>query len=161
VAHAYNPSYLGGRDQEDHDSKPAPISKIPNTRQGKQASPGTQFNRPYLKKKKPSQKRAGGVAQGVGPEFKPQCRQKKKIFCPGLMQIEKNLTRRDVPCVQTQVLVRWKDCGLRPAWEKKLVRPHPSKQTECGGSCLGHPSYIGGIGRRLAVLGWAKMQDPV
>jgi hypothetical protein len=33
------------------------------------ASPGKQFTRPYLKKK--SQKRAGGVAQGVGPEFKP------------------------------------------------------------------------------------------
>jgi hypothetical protein len=30
-------------------------------------------NRPYLKKN-PSQKRAGGVAQGVGPEFKPQHR---------------------------------------------------------------------------------------
>jgi hypothetical protein len=28
------------------------------------------------KKKKPSQKRAGGVAQGVGPEFKPQYRKK-------------------------------------------------------------------------------------
>jgi hypothetical protein len=27
--------------------------------------------RPYLKKT-PSQQRAGGVAQGVGPEFKPQ-----------------------------------------------------------------------------------------
>jgi hypothetical protein len=24
VAHTYNPSYSGGRDQEDHDSKPAP-----------------------------------------------------------------------------------------------------------------------------------------
>jgi hypothetical protein len=52
VAHAYNPSYLGGREQEDHSSKPAqanssrdPISKIP---------------------------KAGGVAQGVGPEFKTQ-----------------------------------------------------------------------------------------
>jgi hypothetical protein len=55
VAHAYNPSFSGGRDQEDCGSKPAwanssqdPISK------------------------NPSQKRAGGVAQGVGPEFKPQ-----------------------------------------------------------------------------------------
>jgi hypothetical protein len=28
--------------------------------------------RPYFKKKNPSQKRTGGVAQGVGPEFKPQ-----------------------------------------------------------------------------------------
>jgi hypothetical protein len=28
-------------------------------------------------KKKPSQERAGGVAQGEGPEFKPQDRKKK------------------------------------------------------------------------------------
>jgi ribosomal protein L44E len=28
--------------------------------------------------KNPSQKRAGGVAQGVGPEFKPQYHQKKR-----------------------------------------------------------------------------------
>jgi hypothetical protein len=48
-----NPGYLGGRDQEDHSSKPAwanssqdPISKTPITKKG-----------------------AGGVAQG--PEFKP------------------------------------------------------------------------------------------
>jgi hypothetical protein len=60
VAHSCNPSYSGGRDEEDHGSKPAqancskdPISKIP------------------------SQKRAGGVAQGVGPEFKPQYQEKK------------------------------------------------------------------------------------
>jgi hypothetical protein len=38
VAHTCNPSYSGGRDQEDHGSKPAqannlgdPILKIPNT----------------------------------------------------------------------------------------------------------------------------------
>jgi hypothetical protein len=54
VAHTCNPSYSGGRDQEDHGSKPAqanssqdPVLKIPNT------------------------KRAGGVAQGLGLEFKP------------------------------------------------------------------------------------------
>jgi hypothetical protein len=34
--------------------------------------------RPYLKKK-PSQKRAGGVAEGVCPEFKPQYH--KKEYC--------------------------------------------------------------------------------
>jgi hypothetical protein len=28
--------------------------------------------------KKPSQKRAGGVAQGEGPEFKLHCKKKKK-----------------------------------------------------------------------------------
>jgi hypothetical protein len=34
--------------------------------------------RPYLEKN-PSQKKAGGVAQGVGLEFKPQyCKKKKK-----------------------------------------------------------------------------------
>jgi hypothetical protein len=61
VAHARNSSYSGGRDQEDHSLKPAwanssgdPNFKIPNT------------------------KRAGGVAQSVGPEFKPQYCQKKK-----------------------------------------------------------------------------------
>jgi hypothetical protein len=41
VAHAYNPNYLGDKDQEDHGSKPAwennlrdPISKILNTKTG-------------------------------------------------------------------------------------------------------------------------------
>jgi hypothetical protein len=35
--------------------------------------------RPYLKKKNPSQKRAGGVAQDVGLEFKPHyCKNKLK-----------------------------------------------------------------------------------
>jgi hypothetical protein len=58
---ASNPSYSGGRDQEDHSSKPAwanslqdPISKIPIV------------------------KRTGGVAQGEGPELKPQYHKKKK-----------------------------------------------------------------------------------
>jgi hypothetical protein len=60
VAHACNPSYSVGRDQQDCGLKPAwanslrdPISKKPNT------------------------KRAGGVAQGEGPEFKPQYHKKK------------------------------------------------------------------------------------
>jgi hypothetical protein len=35
--------------------------------------------RPYLEKN-PSQKRAGGVAQGVGPEFKPYYLKKRKWF---------------------------------------------------------------------------------
>jgi hypothetical protein len=52
VAHACNPSYSGGRDQEDRDlkgnSSRDPVLKIPNT------------------------KIAAGVVQGVGPEFKPQ-----------------------------------------------------------------------------------------
>jgi hypothetical protein len=60
VAHTYNPSYSRVRDQKDQDPKPAqansscnPISKIPIT------------------------KRPGGVAQGIGPEFKPQyCKNK-------------------------------------------------------------------------------------
>jgi hypothetical protein len=57
VAHAYNPSYSTGRDQEDPGSKPAwgnslqdPILKIPITKR----------------------------AQGEGPEFKPQYLKKKK-----------------------------------------------------------------------------------
>jgi hypothetical protein len=62
VAHTYNPSYAGGRDQEDHGSKSAqantlrdPILKIPITR-----------------------KMDDGVPQSVGPVFKPQYCQKKK-----------------------------------------------------------------------------------
>jgi hypothetical protein len=62
VAHAYNPSYSGGRNQEDRDSKPAranssrdPISEKPFTKKG-----------------------VGGVAQGVGSEFKPQYQKKEK-----------------------------------------------------------------------------------
>jgi hypothetical protein len=39
-----------------HSSKPAPANSL----------------RDPILKKKPSQNRAGGVAQGVGPEFKPQ-----------------------------------------------------------------------------------------
>jgi hypothetical protein len=61
VAHAYNPSYSGGRDQEDHGSKPAP-SIVHET-----------LSRKYL-----TQKRAGGVAQNVGPEFKSYFHTHKK-----------------------------------------------------------------------------------
>jgi hypothetical protein len=53
VGHACNPSYIGRRDQEDHSSKPA----------GANSS---------KQKQKTIHKRAGGVAQGEGPEFKPQ-----------------------------------------------------------------------------------------
>jgi hypothetical protein len=55
VVHIYNPGYSGGREQEDHSSKPAWATSSED-----------------LPQKKPSQKRAGRVAQGVGPEFKPQ-----------------------------------------------------------------------------------------
>jgi hypothetical protein len=61
VAHACNLSYSGDRDQEDHSLKPAQANSSKDS---------------ILKKKK-SQKRAGGVAQGAGPEFKPQCRERK------------------------------------------------------------------------------------
>jgi hypothetical protein len=47
VAHTCNSNYLGGRDQEDHSLKPA-----------------GQIGRHYLKKNS-SQKRTGGVPQGV------------------------------------------------------------------------------------------------
>jgi hypothetical protein len=56
VTHAYNHNYLGGRDQEDRGSKPAP---------------GKKFTRPYWKKnpsqkkKKKKKKGAGRVAQVV------------------------------------------------------------------------------------------------
>jgi hypothetical protein len=63
VAPACNPSYSGGRVQEDPGSKPTWANSFKTLSQ----------------KKKKSQKRAGRVAQGVGREFKPQYYQKKKI----------------------------------------------------------------------------------
>jgi hypothetical protein len=51
VAHTCNPSYSENRDEDDHHLKPF------------QENSST---RPYPKKKNPSQKSAGGVAQGVG-----------------------------------------------------------------------------------------------
>jgi hypothetical protein len=56
VAHACNPSYSGSRDQEDGVSKPAQTNSFQNT----------------MSKKPFTKKRAGGIVQGVGPEFKPQ-----------------------------------------------------------------------------------------
>jgi hypothetical protein len=41
-----------------------------------------------LSQKYPSQKRAGGVAQGGGPEFKPQCCKNKSRFPSPLRKIE-------------------------------------------------------------------------
>jgi hypothetical protein len=65
VAQACNPSYSGGRDQEDHGSKPA----LENS-----------FARPYLEKTH-HKNRAGGVTQGESPKFKPPqyLKNKKKI----------------------------------------------------------------------------------
>jgi hypothetical protein len=66
VADTCNPNNSGGRDQEDCSSKPAWANSS---------------MRPY-QKKKPFKKKgsgAGGVAQSVLPEFKPQyCKKKKK-----------------------------------------------------------------------------------
>jgi hypothetical protein len=57
MVHVFNPSYSGGRDQKNHGSKSA---------QGNSSWDPTS--------KKPITKKSfwrGGVAQGVGPEFKP------------------------------------------------------------------------------------------
>jgi hypothetical protein len=64
MAHACNPSYSGGRDQENCGSKPAGKNSLQDA---------------SSKKKKSHKNRAGGMVQGVGPEFKPQYRKKKKL----------------------------------------------------------------------------------
>jgi hypothetical protein len=53
MAHTCNPSYSGGRDQEDSGSKPTPANSSRD---------------PILQT--PISKSAGGVAQSAGPEFK-------------------------------------------------------------------------------------------
>jgi hypothetical protein len=60
VVHTCNPNYSGGEDQEDCGSKPAQANSVQD---------------PISKN--PSQKKAGGVAQSEGPEFKPQYRKNK------------------------------------------------------------------------------------
>jgi hypothetical protein len=61
VAHAYNPKDSEGRDQKDRGSKPAWKNSLRDSIS-----------------KYPSEKRAGGVAQGEGPELKSQYRRNKQ-----------------------------------------------------------------------------------
>jgi hypothetical protein len=61
MAHAHNPGYSRVRDQEDHSSKPAQANSS---------------SRPYLEKPF-TKNRVGGVAQGKGPEFKPELRRQR------------------------------------------------------------------------------------
>jgi hypothetical protein len=56
VAHACNPNYSGGRDQEDQGSKPALANSLKDS---------------ISKKAITKQGWAGGVAHGIGPDFKP------------------------------------------------------------------------------------------
>jgi hypothetical protein len=72
VAQACNPSYSGDRDQEGHGL----------------SQPG-QIVHETLSQKNPSRKRSGGMAQGVGPECKPQYLPHKKI--KGLKQKQPTL----------------------------------------------------------------------
>jgi hypothetical protein len=53
-----------------------------------QSQPGQIVLRDLISKK-PFTKRAGGVAQGVGPEFKPQYWKKKKERDPGTAKKKK------------------------------------------------------------------------
>jgi hypothetical protein len=62
VAHTYDPSYSGGSDQEDHSLRLAWASNLWDS-----------------VSKKPFTNKGCGVAQGVGPEFKPQYHKKKKV----------------------------------------------------------------------------------
>jgi hypothetical protein len=62
VAHTYNDSYSGGRDE-----------KVCGLKQAQENSSWDPIS-----KNNSSQKRVGGVAQGVGLEFKPQYHKKEK-----------------------------------------------------------------------------------
>jgi hypothetical protein len=64
VAHTCNPSYSGGRDQEDQGSKPARSNSLQEDPISKKKTKN--------KKTNPSQKSTGGVAQSIGPKFKLQ-----------------------------------------------------------------------------------------
>jgi hypothetical protein len=61
VAYTYKPSYSGGRDQENHGSKPVWANSSPD-----------------LISKKPFIEKGWWSVQGVDPEFKPQYHKKTK-----------------------------------------------------------------------------------
>jgi hypothetical protein len=61
VAHTCHPSYSGGRDQENCSLKLAQANNSWDV----------------ILKKKATKKKAGGMAQGIGPEFKAQYCQNK------------------------------------------------------------------------------------
>jgi hypothetical protein len=67
VAHACNPSYSGGRDQEDCSLKPASANSVWDP----------------TEKKSWTKERTGGMTQGVGPEFKLSTAKQtnEKLFC--------------------------------------------------------------------------------
>jgi hypothetical protein len=62
VAHACNPSYSGGRDQEDRSLKPAQANSLQDS----------------ILRNSITKNWAGGVAQGEGTEFKPQYRKQQQ-----------------------------------------------------------------------------------
>jgi hypothetical protein len=74
MAHTCNPRYWGGRNQEDHSSKPA-----------------GQIVLETLCQKTNHKKRAGGVAQGVDLEFKPQYHTERVGGCLRRLQQVKEL----------------------------------------------------------------------
>jgi hypothetical protein len=91
--HAYNPSYSGGWDQEDHSSRPAQI--VHET----------------LPQKKNHKKRAGGMAPGKGPEFKPQYhktnKQTKKHETVGFGQVLNKCGWVKMPQVKKSTRLHW------------------------------------------------------
>jgi hypothetical protein len=110
VAHAYNPSYSGDRDQEDCSSKPTqansswdPISKKPFTK-----------------------KETGRVAQGVDPST---AEKKEKYMAPQKVQVDKvilfkkkkagNFTLPDVKHGAWMSASQWHNTGMKTdTWNK-------------------------------------------
>jgi hypothetical protein len=70
MAHTCNPAYLGVRNQEARGSKPAQANSL----------------RDPILKTPITKKQAGGVAQGEGPEFKPQYRKKERCLMAHLLR---------------------------------------------------------------------------
>jgi hypothetical protein len=94
MGHTCNPSYSGGRDQEEHISKSAhaissrdPISKKPITIKVKGG--------------------VGGVAQDVDPEFKPQYHQKKKANSSSIKSSLTNLKKESPPLAPQEKKEDW------------------------------------------------------
>jgi hypothetical protein len=100
VAHTCNPSYSGGRDQENCSS----------------SQPG-EIAHETLSQKTLHKNRTAGVAQGEGPEFEPQYHKKMKERKEGRKEGRKKKKRKKGfmevrQCILVGVFVSW----LLPYW---------------------------------------------
>jgi hypothetical protein len=111
-----------------------PATQEPEARRIRVRSQPRQIVLKTLSRKNPSQKRAGGVAQGIGPEFKPKEKRKRKKKSTFTNQ-QQNLDHAWVLAIFKKVLLslQLKNNNNRPGMEVHAVIP-AIQEVKVGGS---------------------------